>query len=230
MNRPAELRHCRKLAADLLTLTRPLTRSKGATSMKVLKAAILLSSIVLGLTHQAHAVSFGITFDLGSGNTGTGLFEVATNGSTYYASSGYLDISGGAAAGTWSLYTAGGTTTYPSRLTSPGGGYWYNNAVYLDGNNPQFPATNPLLDQYALLFIQDGSPSNELNLWANADGSYTLGGSIGGYQNFSVVLAINGNSGVPGISITPAPEPTSAALLLLGGLLMAGRSRRPSVA
>ncbi len=199
--------------------------------MKVLKAAILLASLVLGITHQASATYFDINFDLGSGNIGTGQFQVQTNiNDTFYASSGSLDISGGAAAGIWTLYAAGGNTTFPNRLTSPGGGYWYNNAVYLDGVNPQFPSTDPLLDNYGLLFVQNNG--NELNLWANADGSYTLGGSVGGFQNFNVVLAIGGGGGggTPGISIFQAPEPTTATLLILGGLLFTGRATRKSIA
>lgn len=198
--------------------------------MKVFKAAILLSSLILGINHQASAQYFDINFDLGAGNIGTGQFQVQVNiDDTYYASSGTLDISGGAAAGLWTLYAAGGSTTFPDYLTSPGGGYWYNNAVYVDDVNPQFPSTDPLLDNYGLLFVQNNG--NELNLWANADGSYTLGGSVGGFQNFNVVLAIGGGGGgSPGISISQVPEPTTAALLILGGLFFTSRSVRKSIA
>jgi hypothetical protein len=198
--------------------------------MKVFKAAILLSSLVLGITRQASAAFFDISIDLGSGNIGTGQFQVQTTiDNTFFASGGSLDISGGPAAGTWTLYTDDGSTTFPSYLSSPGGGYWYNNAVYLDGVNPQYPSTDPLLDNYGLLFVQDNG--NELNLWGNADGSYTLGGSVGGFQNFNVVLAIGGGgSGSPGINISQVPEPTAAVLLLLGGLLLNSRSARKSIA
>jgi len=197
--------------------------------MKVLKAALLLSSLVLGLTHQASATYFDITLNLGGGNIGTGQFQVQTNlNNTFYASSGFLNISGGAAAGTWTLYTTGGSTTFPGFLTSPGGGYWYNNAVYVDGLNPQYPGTNPLLDNYGLLFVQNNG--NELNLWGNANGSYTLGGSINGFQNFNAILGIGGGSGSPGISINQIPEPTTAALLILGGLLVSGRAFRKTIA
>jgi hypothetical protein len=196
--------------------------------MKVLKVAILLSSLVLGITHQASATFYDINFDLGAGNIGTGQFQVQANiDDTYYASSGTLDISGGAAAGIWTLYAAGGNTTFPDYLTSPGGGYWYNNAVYIDDVNPQFPCTDPLLDNYGLLFVQGG---NELNLWANANGSYTLGGSVGGWQNFNVALAIGGGSGSPGINFLQVPEPTAAVLLILGSLLFTNRTGRKSIA
>ena len=89
-----------------------------------------------------------------------------------YAASGYLIVTAGQAVGDWTLYTAGGTTSYPGYLTSPAGAYWYNNAVYPSGNNPQYPVNNPLLDNFGLLFTQNNG--NELNLWGNADGSYTL--------------------------------------------------------
>jgi hypothetical protein len=197
--------------------------------MKVLKAELFLSFLVLGITHQASATFFDVNFDLGSGNIGTGQFQVQTNiDNTFYASSGSLDISGGAAGGTWTLYTAGASTTFPNFLTSPGGGYWYNNAVYVDGVNPQYPGTNPILDNYGLLFVQNNG--NELNLWGNADGSYTLGGSVGGFQNFNVILQLGGASGTPGISITQVPEPTTAAFLVLGGLLFTSRTARKSIA
>ncbi|HNQ73884.1 MAG TPA: hypothetical protein PKN95_09805 [Verrucomicrobiota bacterium] len=185
------------------------------------KALWLPLALILGLSQPSKAAWYDITFDLGSGNTGTGQFEVFTNSpSQFYAASGFLTISGGPAAGNWTLYTDDGFTAYPGRLTSPAGAYWYNNSVYPEGNNPQFPLTNPLLDQYGLLFRLTGNPASELNLWGNADGSYTLGGTVGGgWQNFNVILNV-GNGGGPGIVIEPAPEPTAAALFVLGGLMM----------
>jgi len=107
------------------------------------------------------------------------------------------------------LYTDCGTIPYPGYIYSPSGAYIYNNAVYLTGHNPQYPDTNPLLDYYELLFTQKSG--NELNLWGNADGSYTLGGSINGWQNFNVTISFDGTS------ITPVPEAstTIACALLL---------------
>lgn len=200
--------------------------------MQTMKTLFLTIALVLGASLQSKAVWFDISFDLGSGNTGVGQFQVFTNSpnNDFYAVSGFLNVSGGAIAGNWTLYAEDGYVNYPSRLTSPAGAYWYNNSVYVEGNNAQFPIANPLLDQYGLLFRLDSNPASELNLWGNADGSYTLGGTInGGWQNFNVVLSVDGNNG-PGIVIAQAPEPTTATLIILGGLaLVATANRRKSV-
>lgn len=202
--------------------------------MQTMKTLFLTIALVLGASLQSKAVWFDISFDLGPSSTGVGQFQVFTNSNNdFYAVSGFLDIFGGAITGLdghWTLYAEDGYVNYPSRLTSPAGAYWYNNSVYVEGNNAQFPITNPLLDQYGLLFRLDSNPASELNLWGNADGSYTLGGTInGGWQNFNVVLSVDGNNG-PGIVIAQAPEPTTATLIILGGLaLVATANRRKSV-
>ena len=156
----------------------------------------------MGIATRAGATLYDINFNDGNGDVGSGQIDVVESaGDNYYASSGDLDVTAGAASGNWNLYAAGGTTSYPGYLTSPAGAYWYNNAVYPDGNNPQYPDTNPLLDNYGLLFTQNNG--NELNLWGNADGSYTLGGDIGGWQNFNVDISIGETI------ITPVPEPST---------------------
>lgn len=186
--------------------------------MKV-KACILTLSLALVI--PASATPFNITFDLGQGDTGSGQIDVVPDlGGNLFAASGYLTISSGAAVGNWSLYSAGGATTYPGYLTSPAGAYWYNNAFYPAGANPQYPATTTALDSYGLLFTQG---SNELNLWGNADGSFTLHGSINGFQNFNTPIFTVGSPGTPVINIIPAPEPSTAALVAFGGLLCAAR-------
>lgn len=177
--------------------------------------------LALGIATQAGAGPFNITFDLGQGDTGSGLIDIlqGTNGNAF-AAAGFLTISSGAAAGNWTLYSAEGATTYPDYLTSPAGAYWYNNAFYPDGVNPQYPTINSPLDNYGLLFTQG---SNELNLWGNADGSFTLHGSINGFQNFNTQIFPAGGPGTPVISFTPTPEPTASALVAFGGLLVATR-------
>jgi len=191
--------------------------------MKVFEACILTWLLVVGIVTQANAAPFNITFDLGQGDIGSGQIDVLpdSNGN-FFAASGFLTISSGAAAGNWSLYSAGGATTYPGYFTSPTGAYWYNNAFYLNGTNPQYPSINAPLDNYGLLFAQG---SNELNLWGNADGSFTLHGSINGFQNFNTPIFTAGGPGTPVISFTPAPEPTAAALASFGSLLFAARRR-----
>jgi hypothetical protein len=180
---------------------------------------MLGASLALGLPiTPAGAALYDITFDDGSGNVGTGQVDVQPAGNNnFYASSGYLTVTAGGASGNWNLYAAGGTTPYPGYLYSPSGGYIYNNAVYPSGQNPQFPSVNSLLDLYGLLFTQGNG--NELNLWGNADGTYTLGGNIGGFQNFNVNIGFGGTANNP--IITQAPEPTPITLAALGGVLAA---------
>jgi len=189
--------------------------------VKAVKDSILILSLALGIVTQASAAPFQVAFNLGSGVTGSGLLNIlqATNGS-FFAASGNLTISGGAAAGNWTLYSTGGATTYPSYFTSPAGAYWYNNAFYPNGTNAQYSTLNIPLDNYGLLFTQG---SNELNLWGNADGSFTLHGSIGGFQNFNTQLFSSGGPGTSVISFNQVPEPTAIALITFGALLFARR-------
>lgn len=86
--------------------------------------------------------------------------------------------------------------------------------MYPTGQNPQYPDANPLLDLYGLLFTQNNG--NELNLWGNANGTYTLGGNIGGWQNFNADISIGGTT------INPVPEPVNCALAGFGLLFFGG--------
>jgi hypothetical protein len=186
--------------------------------MKTLKTLALLAVLALGITAQAGAGLYDITFNDGSGNVGSGQIDVELANNIYYAASGSLTVTAGQAIGNWSLYTAGGYASYPNHLTSPAGAYYYNNAVYVTGQNPQYPIANPLLDENGLLFTQ--ANGNELNLWGNADGSYTLGGNIGGWQNFNVTISFGGTS------ITPVPEPINCALAGFGLIMVCGSAIR----
>ena len=170
---------------------------------------MLLASLAAGGMTPARAALYDITFNDGSGNVGTGQIDVESANNCNYACAGSLTVTSGGAAGNWSLYTSAGTCAYPGYLYSPSGGYIYNNAVYLGGTNPEYPTTNPLLDYYGLLFTQ--SNGNELNLWGNADGSYTLGGNVNGWQNFNVQISFENTA------ITPVPE---ASTWLAGAFLL----------
>jgi hypothetical protein len=167
-------------------------------------AALLALS---AFTSVSRAGLYEITFNDGNGNVGSGQIDVESASGNSYAVSGSLDVTAGQAIGAWTLYVAGGTTSYPSRLTSPAGAFWYNNAVYPTGQNPQYPVTNPLLDDYGLLFTQNNG--NEVNLWGNADGTYTLGSNIGG-QTVTVNISFGGTT------IAPVPEPINCALAGFG--------------
>lgn len=157
-----------------------------------------MAILTLGSANHAVAAIYQINFNDGHGDAGCGQIDVECGNNCNYAYSGYLNVTAGGAAGNWSLYTAGGTSAYPNYMYSPAGAYIYNNAVYLGGANPQYPAAKPLLDDYGLLFTQ--SNGNELNLWGNADGSYTLGGNVNGWQNFNVQISFENTT------ITPVPE------------------------
>jgi hypothetical protein len=184
--------------------------------MKALKITMLCGSLAWCLTTRAGAGLYDLTFDDGNGNVGSGQVDVQSAGNNiFYASSGYLQMTAGGATGNWNLYSAGGTTPFPGYLYSPSGGYIYNNSVYPTGQNPQYPGVNSLLDIYGLLFT--GVNGNELNLWGNADGTYTLGGNVGGFQNFFVNIGFGGTAGNP--IITPVPEPNTIALAALIGVL-----------
>jgi hypothetical protein len=165
-------------------------------------------------TSVSRAALYEITFNDRNVNVGSGQIDVETANGNSYAASGYLTVTAGAAVGAWTLYTAGGTTTYPNYLTSPKGAFYYNNAVYPTGKNPQYPAKNPLLDDYGLLFTQKNG--NELNLWGNADGTYNLGGYIGGQLSFNVNISLGGTT------ITPVPEPINYALAAFGLIFVGG--------
>lgn len=193
---------------------------------------LVFAFLALGAGSPADAALYQLNFNDSLGDTGLGQIDVVgtlvgTN-YNYVAVSGYLDVTGGGAAGNWALYTAAGATTYPGYFTSPAGAYVYNNAVYPDGNNPEYPNVSSLLDNYGLLFTQGNG--NELNLWGNPDGSYTLGGNVGGWQNFNVAISIGNTAGpgdAPPLIISPAPEPAALALFLIGGVaLLAGAGRK----
>lgn len=196
---------------------------------KALKISMAIAAGAWMTANQASAITYDLNFTDSLGGVGTGQIDVVgvVVGAmvNYEAVSGYLNVTGGGAAGNWTLYTAGGSTVFPNFLYSPTGAFIYNNGVYPDGNDPQYPGVPSLLDYYGLLFTQING--NELNLWGNADGSYTLGGNINGYQNFSATISVD-DSGGPGQGpiISPAPEPATLALLAFGGLVATAGIRR----
>ena len=189
------------------------------------KISILIASLALGGANPARACLYEITFDDGQ-NVGSGQIDVENQSGNYFACSGYLNVTLGGATGEWTLYAPANNCCYPNYGTSPGGGYWYNNEIYPNGVNPEYPGTTGiLLDVYGLLFTENNGSGNEINLWGNPDGTYTLAGSINGFQNFDVQISF-GNT-----IIAPVPEaPTTIACLLLllpmGSVVFESRRKR----
>ena len=167
--------------------------------MKNLKITLVSLVLALDITAQADGL-YDITFSDGGANVGFGQLNVQSG----FAIGGFFNVTSGAALGSFSLYTAGGTVAFPGFLPSPGNNFNYNNAVYLT-LNPQFPATNPYVDGSGLLFTD--LSGNEINLWGNADGSYTFYGVINGIQYNPQALGVS--------TITPVPEPSSLAAITL---------------
>jgi hypothetical protein len=171
--------------------------------MKTIKITTFLVALVLVCQARADGL-YDITFSDGGANVGAGQIDVEGG----YAISGYFNVTAGLATGSYSLYTAGGTGgTYNAPLSSPAGAFIYDNAVYLSNNNPQYPVNNPFVDLNGLLFTDAGN--NEVNLWAGSDNNtstYTFDAyKSGGYIDPAGILG--------GSSITPAPEPSSLALI-----------------
>jgi hypothetical protein len=168
-------------------------------------------ALVFGITSQASADSYSITFTDGGANVGSGQIDVVGS----FAVSGFFDVTSGAASGyLWTL--TGGTTSYPDFLLSPLGAFNYNNAVYLT-TNPEYPTTDPFLDNYGLLFTDN--VGDEINLWGNADGSYSFYGDINGARYAPAVVSGSG-------TISPVPEPSSCALAIFGLILVGGSAGR----
>jgi hypothetical protein len=168
--------------------------------MKSLKTAVLIMVFGVGLEAKADGL-YDITFsDIGANNVGSGQIDVEGG----FAVSGYFDVTAGIAAGHFSLYTAGGNIAYPGQLTSPAGAFLYNNAIYLI-SNPEYPATNPFVDNAGLLFTDVSG--NEINLWGNSDGTYTFYGDINNNRYDPQVVGVS--------TIAPAPEPSSLAIIAL---------------
>jgi hypothetical protein len=173
---------------------------------------------LLAFTSVSRAALYEITFNDRNINVGSGQIDVESASGNSYAVSGSLTVTAGQALGDWTLYVAGGTASYPSYLTSPAGAFLYNNAVYPTGQNPQYGDGGPLLDLYGLLFTD--SNQDELNLWGNADGTYNLGGYVGGVLNFNVNISLGGTT------IDPIPEPINNALIVFGLVFVGGACGR----
>jgi hypothetical protein len=175
----------------------------------------MVLTALFAFTSVSRADLYEITFtDPGADNVGSGQIDVEGG----YAVSGSFDVTVGAATGAWNLYSAGGTGgTWNSLLTSPQGAFIYDNVVYLDPNiNPQYPGSS-FLDKGGLL-LTDGN-NDELNLWGDGNGVYSLYAEISGVKYNPAV-----DSGFS--TITAVPEPINYALAGFGLIFVGGSARR----
>jgi hypothetical protein len=142
--------------------------------------------------------TFSIGPDMGFGSLNT----VDIGGGSFNAIGGSLTVTGGLDIGSYSLSPGG-----PDVTLSPLGAFAIDNVIY--------PASNPFLDVWGLLFSGGGL---EINIWGNAPDNY----SFYSYNGSSYSVADDGGSTFRASAV---PEPTT--LMLLGaGLLGFGVVRR----
>jgi hypothetical protein len=139
-----------------------------------------------------------ISFDDGGSNVGSGVVDVEGG----YAVSGGFQVTAGLAAGCWTL--TGGTPASAGSGSSPNGYFNYDNMVFL-GADPYLTTSG------GLLFTN--CAGDQLNLWANAPGTYCLWAANTGGGYYVEAGSYPGFSGATGygssIIITNLPEPTA---------------------
>jgi len=178
--------------------------------MKMEKLKLVIIAGALGVTFQAHATLFDLSYSDLHGNTLSGDITasfVAGSGNEYAASSAALTLS---------------SRAYPQfdgsySLASSSGAFDINNILYYPGD--------PIVDFWGVLTLQS-SAGTYVNLFSAApDGSdtaragyYALVGYNGGYINF---YPSDGSSNIGGPATAtlfdPVPEPTT---LIAGGLML----------
>jgi hypothetical protein len=158
--------------------------------------AVLLA--LCAFTPVSRADVYILTYNDGGFNNGSGQINVvgglAQSGSTFT-----VTVPTSSAFGTWTLVGGGGSGS--------AGGFAFDNVVNV--------GSNPFLTAAGLVFSLG---VNDINLYANGPGSYTLLGNIGGV---SFDPQTTGTA-----TLTPVPEPISYALAVFGLIFVGGSASR----
>jgi len=148
------------------------------------------------------------TFDI-AGIEGYGSLNVTGLGPTFAVTGGTLVVTNTVDAGNYTLYA---NPNSPYMTTSPNNAYNYDDLLS--------PASNPTLDAFGLLFIDDTNAQHEASIWANGANDYTFDSWKQGVWTYNQV-----NSG-GAFTLTAVPEASSIVLLLPGLLPVALVLRR----
>jgi hypothetical protein len=137
----------------------------------------------------------------------------ALGGGEFWATSGTLNVTSGADAGTYSLF-AGGPGVFNAVQGTSGYEFQADNVLY--------SGADPYLDEYGLLFAGGGT---DINIWGNSADNYSFYSYNGSTFNVEA-------TGTPtSVSLT-VPEPGTLALLAMGlaalGVSLTARRRKLS--
>ncbi|HEY3975105.1 MAG TPA: hypothetical protein VGM18_19015 [Candidatus Sulfotelmatobacter sp.] len=143
-------------------------------------------SVALGLAYFEplfdSTYTFGITAQTGNGT----LTSTNLGGGELLVTAGTLNVTGGSDIGSYTLHPGG-----PGVTVSPAGAFDYDDLF--------FPAANPTLDGYGLLFTGGGT---EVNIWGNSASNYSFYSFAGGVYTVEITSA---GFFTPGVSSGPDP-------------------------
>jgi hypothetical protein len=139
------------------------------------------------------------------GNDATALLNTtALGGGNFWATSGTLNVTSGADAGTYSLVSGG-----PGVFLSPTGAFEADNVLYT--------STTPYLDTWGLLFSGGGT---EINIFTNNPGQGCSATQYCFWSYNSSGYNIQTGGDPSSVSLSTVPEPASLALFGIGILLL----------